>query len=134
MKTAQELYNEIISNEDLKKAFLEAQQSGKIAEFVKSLGLDAAEDEIQAFLSGISGEDKELSLDELDDVSGGGCGGGKKKKKDPDPEPAPEPEQSAAPECPANPIDGTHEWKTCGDLPGMMPYLKCVWCGTEKNL
>ncbi len=71
MKTLQELYNEIIGSEELKKAYLEATKGDKIAEFLKAQGCEAKVEEIKAFLK--ERGDQELSDAELDSVAGGGC-------------------------------------------------------------
>lgn len=71
MKTLQELYAEIIGNDELKKAYLEAAKGGKIAEFMKANGCDATAEEIKAFLK--EKANQELSEEELDNVAGGGC-------------------------------------------------------------
>lgn len=73
MKTLQELYKEITTNEELKIAFLEAAKAGKVAGFLKEHGVEATEEEIKAFLK----EQKkgELSDEELDNVAGGTCNG-----------------------------------------------------------
>ena len=70
MKSLQDLYKEIIANDELKNAFLEAAKAGKALEFIKSHGCETTEEELKAFLSKQSGE---LSDDELDNASGGGC-------------------------------------------------------------
>ena len=69
MKTLQELYKEITSGDELKKAFLEAAKNGKAVEFLRTHGCEATEEEIAAFLkTRASGE---LSDEELDGVAGG---------------------------------------------------------------
>ena len=73
MKTLQELYNEVIKSEELKKEFLEAGKNGKAEEFIKAHGCDATLDEIKAFLENLTKEDKALSADELENVAGGTC-------------------------------------------------------------
>ena len=73
MKTLQELYNEVIASDELKKEFLEAGKNGKAQEFIKAHGCDATLDEIKAFLENLTKEDKALSADELENVAGGTC-------------------------------------------------------------
>ena len=73
MKTLQELYNEVIASEELKKEFLEAGKNGKAEEFIKAHGCDATLDEIKAFLENLTKTDKKLSAEELENVAGGGC-------------------------------------------------------------
>ncbi len=75
MKTLQELYNEVIQSDELKKEFLEAGKNGKAEEFIKAHGCDATLDEIKAFLENLTKSDKELSADELENVAGGACNG-----------------------------------------------------------
>ncbi|MEE5993518.1 MAG: hypothetical protein V3G42_09790 [Oscillospiraceae bacterium] len=73
MKTLQELYNEVIQSDELKKEFLEAGKNGKAEEFIKAHGCDATLDEIKTFLEEQNKADKELSADELENVGGGTC-------------------------------------------------------------
>ena len=73
MKTLQELYNEVIQSDELKKEFLEAGKNGKAEEFIKNHGCDATLDEIKAFFEAHAKSDKELSVEELENVAGGGC-------------------------------------------------------------
>ena len=73
MKTLQELYNEVIKSEELKKEFLEAGKNGKAEEFIKAHGCDATMDEIKVFLENLTKTDKELSAEELENVAGGTC-------------------------------------------------------------
>ena len=54
MKTLQELYNEVIQSDELKKEFLEAGKNGKAEEFIKAHGCDATLDEIKAFLENLT--------------------------------------------------------------------------------
>ena len=69
MKTVQELYNEVIASEELKKEFL-ALKPEEVQIFAAKHGCDATVDEIRSFLTEnrTSGE---LSDDELDQVAGG---------------------------------------------------------------
>ena len=73
MKTIEELYKEITENEELKKEFEQAQKDLKVPEFLKEHGCEVTEESISAFLANQSG--RELTDDELDNASGGGCGG-----------------------------------------------------------
>ena len=73
MKTLQELYNEVIQSDELKKEFLEAGKNGKAEEFIKAHGCNATLDEIKAFLEEQTKADKNLSADELENVAGGAC-------------------------------------------------------------
>ena len=70
-KTIAEVYEEVMKSAELQKEFLAAEQSGAIAAFAKAQGCEASAEEVQAFLKGKLNEDKELSLDELDQVAGG---------------------------------------------------------------
>ena len=71
MKTLQELYNEIKSDNALKAAFLEAAKDGRALEFLAAHGCETTAEELAAFLNGK--KNSELSDEELDDVAGGGC-------------------------------------------------------------
>lgn len=71
MKTLQELYNEIVGSDELKKAYLEAAKGGKVTEFLKARGCEATEEEVKAFLKERSNQ--QLSDAELDSVAGGAC-------------------------------------------------------------
>ena len=71
MKTLQEIYNEIVGSDELKKAYLEAAKGGKVAEFLKANGCEATAEEIKAFLQ--EKADQPLSDAELDSVAGGAC-------------------------------------------------------------
>ena len=73
MKTLQELYNEVIQSDALKKEFFEAGKTGKAMEFIKAQGCDATLDEIKAFLDNQAKADKELSVAELENAAGGTC-------------------------------------------------------------
>ena len=72
MKTLEQLYKEILENEELKKAFEQAQKDRKVPEFLKEQDCDATAEDVSAFLANQSG--RELTDDELDNASGGGCG------------------------------------------------------------
>ncbi len=67
----EELYQKVINDESLKKAFLEAKEDGKLAEFLAENGCGVALEEAKAFLASKQGKDGELSDDELDRVAGG---------------------------------------------------------------
>ena len=71
MKTIQELYNEVMASETLKKELKEASQKGKVEEFMKQHDCNATMDELMSFLEGVQSEDEDLSLDELELVAGG---------------------------------------------------------------
>lgn len=70
MKTIEELYNEVIASEDLKKEFL-ALKPEEIEGFAEKHGCKATLDEIKAFLTEKSAAKGELSDEELQQVAGG---------------------------------------------------------------
>ncbi len=70
MKTLQELYKEITASDELKAAFAEAAKGGKTLEFLKEKGCEATAEELKGFLTSRT---EELSDEELDNASGGGC-------------------------------------------------------------
>lgn len=70
-KTIAEVFEEVIKSAELQKEFLAAEQNGTIAAFAAAHGCEASAEEVQAFLKTKLSEDKELSLDELDQVAGG---------------------------------------------------------------
>ncbi len=80
MKTIQELYNEIMGNQELKDQFIEAANDGKLEAFLKEHGCEATAEEVAAFLKAKSEEDAPLSLDELENSAGGACN--KKTRKE----------------------------------------------------
>ncbi len=71
MKTLQRLYSEILSSDELKKAYAKAAKDGRMAEFLKENGCEATMEEVEAFLKEKAGQ--ELSDDELDSAAGGAC-------------------------------------------------------------
>ena len=73
MKTIQELYNEIMANQELKAQFIEAARAGKQEEFLKANGCEATLEEVKTFLEAKQNEDAPLSLNELDNAAGGNC-------------------------------------------------------------
>ena len=75
MKTLQELYNEVIQSDELKKAYLEATKNKKVGDFLKSHGCEATAEEFKNFVIAQTkaNADKELSVEELKNVAGGGC-------------------------------------------------------------
>ena len=74
MKTVDELYYEVVANEELKAAFAAAAKENKLAEFLKAQGCDATAEEAEEFLEARQSAEGELSDDELDAVAGGDCG------------------------------------------------------------
>ena len=75
MKTLQELYIEITSNDELNNAFAEAAKDNKIVEFAKEHGVETSVDEIKTFLEAQAKNEKELSPEELENAAGGTCNG-----------------------------------------------------------
>ena len=73
MKTIQELYSEIMNNEELKAQFIEAAKAGKQEEFLKANGCEATLEEVKTFLEAKQSEDAPLSFDELENAAGGTC-------------------------------------------------------------
>ena len=71
MKTLQDLYNEVITNDELKTEFMEAAKDGRTMGFLKAHGCEATEEELAVFLK--ERTMGELSDDELDNAAGGGC-------------------------------------------------------------
>ena len=74
MKTIQELYNEVLKNEELKKAFSEAVQNKTVEDFLKSHGCEASMEDVGAFLKEQQAKTGEVADNELDNVAGG-CNG-----------------------------------------------------------
>lgn len=70
-KTIAEVYEEVMKSDLLKQGFLAAEKTGTLKAFAEKLGCEADVEEIQTFLKTKLNEDKELSLDELDQVAGG---------------------------------------------------------------
>ena len=73
MKTLQDLYNEIMGNDELKKAFIEAMKTDSIKAFLEAQGCDASLEEVDEFLKGKTAENGSLQLseEELSEVAGG---------------------------------------------------------------
>ena len=70
MKTIEELYNEILANEELKKEFLTLKPE-EVEGFAAKYGCKAGLDEIKAFLEAKKNQTGELSDEELDQIAGG---------------------------------------------------------------
>ena len=73
MKTIQELYNEVMGNQELKEKLIEAAKAGKQEDFLKEMGCEATPEEVAAFLKAKAEEDAPLSVDELENSAGGKC-------------------------------------------------------------
>ena len=70
MKTIEELYNEVMASEEMKKEFL-ALKPEKVEGFAEKYGCKATLEEIKAFLNEKSTASGELSDDEIEQVAGG---------------------------------------------------------------
>ena len=70
MKTLEELYNEVIASEELKKEFLSLKPE-EVEGFAAKYGCKASLDEIKAFFEAKKNQTGELSDAELDQVAGG---------------------------------------------------------------
>ncbi|MBR5088796.1 MAG: Nif11 family protein [Ruminiclostridium sp.] len=73
MKTLQELYNEIVGSDALKKQFAEAAKNNAVVDFAKANGVETTLDEIKAFLEEKQKKDAELDPAELENAAGGTC-------------------------------------------------------------
>ena len=73
MKTIQELYNEVMANEELKAQVIEAGKAGKLDAFLREHGCEATKEEVAAFLKEKANEDRPLSQNELENAAGGKC-------------------------------------------------------------
>ena len=73
MKTVQELYNEILASDELKKALVEAMKADKLEDFLKLHDCEATAEEVQEFVEMKAAKDVpiELSEGELEHVAGG---------------------------------------------------------------
>ena len=69
MKTLEDLYKEILADQELKAQCGEAIKAQKLEEFLKAHECEATMEEVKVFLE----SKKEVSADELDAVAGGGC-------------------------------------------------------------
>ena len=70
MKTLEELYNEVLASEELKKEFLSL-KPGEVEGFAAKYGCKASLDEIKAFFEAKKSQAGALSDDELDQIAGG---------------------------------------------------------------
>lgn len=71
MKTIKDLFDELNSNDDLKKALAEAIKSEKVADFLKDNGCDATVEEVEAYLQGLIKDNADISPEDLKKVAGG---------------------------------------------------------------
>ena len=70
MKTLEELYNEVLASEELKKEFL-AVKPENVKDFAAKYGCEAGLDEIKTFFEAKKSQAGELSDADLDQVAGG---------------------------------------------------------------
>ena len=70
MKTLEELYNEVLASEELKKEFLSLKPE-EMGGFAAKHGCEAGLDEIKAFFEAKKNQTGELSDEELDQIAGG---------------------------------------------------------------
>lgn len=70
MKTIEELYNEVMASEEMKKEFLTLKPE-EVEGFAEKHGCQATLDEIKAFLTEKSTASGEISDDELEQIAGG---------------------------------------------------------------
>ncbi len=71
MKNLNELYDEIVACEELKKEFVSLDTTEKVASFVATYGCDATLEDINNFFKEKLNAVGELSDEQLDQVSGG---------------------------------------------------------------
>lgn len=71
MKSLQELYNEVMADEDLRRQYFDAKKTGKQIEFAREHGCDPTKEEYEALRTEQDSEDEALSFDELESVAGG---------------------------------------------------------------
>lgn len=69
MKTIDELYKEVMGNEELKEEFLAAVQNNTGGAFLKNHGCEASLPEVMEYINGL--KTVELSEDDLETVAGG---------------------------------------------------------------
>ena len=71
MKTINELYNEVVVNDQLKQELADAAQENKVIEFFAVHGVDTTAEEVSEYLHRLYPTTPELTDDELDAVAGG---------------------------------------------------------------
>ena len=72
MKTLEKLYEEIQADAELRKEYVKAAEDKMVIDFLKAHDCDATEAEVESFVKAKNEKNKELSDDELDNISGGG--------------------------------------------------------------
>ena len=70
MKTLDELYREVMEDDALKSAYIEAAGSGRAEDFLKAHGCEVTAAELEEFMKN-GGKSGELTDDELDNVAAG---------------------------------------------------------------
>lgn len=73
MKSLQELFDQIMASDDLKKQYAQSAQNDTLLDFAKSLGVETTLDEIKEFIKEKMNQDTPLSLDDMEAVAGGGA-------------------------------------------------------------
>ena len=71
MKSLEEFFKEVRSNEEMKKAFVSAFKDDRTEEFLKAHDCDASVSDVNDFLNGT--KDEAVSEDDLAKIAGGGC-------------------------------------------------------------
>lgn len=73
MKTLQGFYDLVVGDDDQKRAFVEAMETGKAVDFLHERGCDVTAEELKEFLASkkTGSESIELSDDELKEIAGG---------------------------------------------------------------
>ena len=71
MKSIEDLYKEVQSNEELKKEFISAFKEGRVEEFLTSHNCDATATDVMTFLN--TTKEEIASEDDLAKVAGGDC-------------------------------------------------------------
>ena len=70
-KTVAEIYESVVKNPEMIQEYLSAESAGTIEEFARKYDCEATADEIKAFIAAKLSENKELSVNELEQVAGG---------------------------------------------------------------
>lgn len=71
MKSIEQLYQEVLGSEELKKEFAQAVHENRVEDFLKKNGCEAGKQELETFLEELQEKEGELSENELDAVAGG---------------------------------------------------------------
>ena len=73
MKTVQELFQEVMSDQELKVKAVEAAKAGRLEAFLREHDCGATLEEVSAFLKEKANGDMPLSAGELENAAGGEC-------------------------------------------------------------